>query len=126
LVLRIGPVYDQTDAAGINVLLWLALMFMIGAVTLGPVMAIAQTTGSSLRSTQPFRAVRSTVEGTFGNVVNYIGTSSAGWRGVDGCGVPCAVKTGKVGFGSALRRGLLRGQRYHPAHRVDVTTGSRL
>jgi uncharacterized membrane protein YebE (DUF533 family) len=86
---------------------WLALMFMIGAVTLGPVMAIAQTTGSSptFNATVQGQSA-STVEGTFGNVVNYIGNVI--------CPVGAAlmvaatlvqVKSGKGWAGSAITAG---------------------
>jgi hypothetical protein len=53
---------------------WMALGFMACAVLLGPVMAIAQTTGSAptFNATVQGQSA-STVEGTFGNVVNYIG-----------------------------------------------------
>ena len=70
-----GRSMTKPDAARHQrILCWLALMFMIGAVTLGPVMAIAQTTGSSptFNATVQGQSA-STVEGTFGNVVNYIG-----------------------------------------------------
>lgn len=57
-----------------RMLCWFALVFMVGAIALGPAMAIGQTTGT----TPTFNATvqgesASTVEGTFGNVVNYIG-----------------------------------------------------
>jgi hypothetical protein len=53
---------------------WVAFIFMLGSVSLGPAMAIAQSTGS----TPVFNATvqgqsASTVEGTFANVVNYVG-----------------------------------------------------
>ncbi len=86
---------------------WLALMFMVGAITLGPVMAIAQTTGASptFNATVQGQSA-STVEGTFGNVVNYIGNVI--------CPVGAAlmvaatlvqVKSGKGWVGSAITAG---------------------
>jgi hypothetical protein len=53
---------------------WAAFLFMLGSISLGPAMAIAQSTGS----TPVFNATvqgqsASTVEGTFANVVNYVG-----------------------------------------------------
>jgi uncharacterized membrane protein YebE (DUF533 family) len=83
---------------------WLALMFMIGAVTLGPVMAIAQTTGSSptFNATVQGQSA-STVEGTFGNVVNYIGNVICPVGAalmVAACLVQ--VKSGKGWVGSAI------------------------
>ncbi len=86
---------------------WLALIFMLGAVAISPAMAIAQSTGA-----QPtFNATvhgqsASTVEGPFGNVVNYIGTVI--------CPVGAAVmvaatlvqvKSGKGWVGSAITAG---------------------
>src|ERR1039458_1445046 len=49
---------------------WLALIFMFGAVAIGPAMAIAQSTGSqpTFNATVQGQSA-STVEGTFGNVV---------------------------------------------------------
>ena len=57
-----------------RIMCWIALIFMFGAVTIGPVMAIAQSTGSApvFNATVQGQSA-STVEGTFGNVVNYIG-----------------------------------------------------
>jgi uncharacterized membrane protein YebE (DUF533 family) len=86
---------------------WLALMFMIGAVTLGPVMAIAQTTGSSptFNATVQGQSA-STVEGTFGNVVNYIGNVICPVGAalmVAACLVQ--VKSGKGWVGSAITAG---------------------
>ncbi len=55
-------------------LCWTALLFMLGAIALGPAVALAQSSGS----TPVFNATvqgqsASTVEGTFANVVNYVG-----------------------------------------------------
>ena len=86
---------------------WLALIFMFGAVAIGPVMAIAQSTGSAptFNATVQGQSA-STVEGTFGNVVNYIGNVI--------CPVGAAlmvaatlvqVKSGKGWVGSAITAG---------------------
>ena len=89
-----------------RIMCWLALLFMIGAVTLGPVMAIAQTTGSSptFNATVQGQSA-STVEGTFGNVVNYIGNVICPVGAalmVAACLVQ--VKSGKGWVGSAITR----------------------
>ena len=100
-----GRSMTKPDAARHQrILCWLALMFMIGAVTLGPVMAIAQTTGSSptFNATVQGQSA-STVEGTFGNVVNYIGNVICPVGAalmVAACLVQ--VKTGKGWVGSAI------------------------
>lgn len=53
---------------------WLAFVFMLGAIVLGPAAAIAQSTGSApvFNATVQGQSA-STVEGTFANVVNYVG-----------------------------------------------------
>ncbi len=103
-----GRSMTKPDAARHQRLMcWLALMFMIGAVTIGPAMAIAQSTGSSptFNATVQGQSA-STVEGTFGNVVNYIGNVI--------CPVGAAlmvaatlvqVKSGKGWVGSAITAG---------------------
>jgi len=100
-----GRSMTKPDAARHQrIMCWLALMFMIGAVTLGPVMAIAQTTGSSptFNATVQGQSA-STVEGTFGNVVNYIGNVICPVGAalmVAACLVQ--VKSGKGWVGSAI------------------------
>jgi hypothetical protein len=53
---------------------WVAFVFMLGAISLGPAMAIAQSTGAApvFNATVQGQSA-STVEGTFANVVNYVG-----------------------------------------------------
>jgi uncharacterized membrane protein YebE (DUF533 family) len=80
---------------------------MFGAVAIGPAMAIAQSTGSqpTFNATVQGQSA-STVEGTFGNVVNYIGNVI--------CPVGAAlmvaatlvqVKSGRGWVGSAITAG---------------------
>jgi hypothetical protein len=90
-----------------RIMCWLALIFMFGAVTIAPVMAIAQTTGSSptFNATVQGQSA-STVEGTFGNVVNYIGNVICPVGAaimVAACVVQ--VKNGKGWVGSAITAG---------------------
>jgi hypothetical protein len=53
---------------------WAAFVFMLGSIALGPAMALAQSTGSApvFGATVQGQSA-STVEGTFANVVNYVG-----------------------------------------------------
>ncbi len=86
---------------------WLALMFMFGAVAIGPAMAIAQSTGSAPTFDATVQGQSaSTVEGTFGNVVNYIGNVICPVGAalmVAACLVQ--VKSGKGWVGSAITAG---------------------
>ena len=90
-----------------RIVCWIALIFMFGAVMIGPVMALAQSTGSApvFNATVQGQSA-STVEGTFGNVVNYIGNVIC----PVGAAVMVAVcvmqiKSGKGWVGSAITAG---------------------
>jgi hypothetical protein len=57
-----------------KLLCWAAFIFMLGSIALGPAMALGQSTGSApvFGATVQGQSA-STVEGTFANVVNYVG-----------------------------------------------------
>jgi uncharacterized membrane protein YebE (DUF533 family) len=83
-----------------RIMCWIALIFMFGAVTIGPVMAIAQSTGSApvFNATVQGQSA-STVEGTFGNVICPVGAAVM----VAVCVMQ--IKSGKGWVGSAITAG---------------------